>query len=120
MRLPEWGERASAKTRVKRGARYRCRERCGGHATKGCITWLSRGWETEVEEDRDARSECRGEEAEGIKKKVGKTAGRKLRRIGSLNHLGERELGVRPIIRPLASAPRLASSRLASTLLGGG
>lgn len=42
-------------------------------------------------------------QVEGIKKKVGKTAGRKLRRIGSLNHLGERKLDARPIIRPLVS-----------------
>lgn len=70
-------------TREREGEGERSRERCGGHATKGCITWLSRGWETEVKEDRDARGQSAGRGrrggAEGIKKKVGKTAGRKLR-----------------------------------------
>lgn len=77
MRSPEWSER---KSRVNEP------ERCRGHATKGCIT-------------RDGK---RKDKRDGPRKAPSRDGGRKsgencgketLRRIGSLNHLGERKLG---------------------------
>lgn len=62
-----------------------------GHATKGCIT---RRWETEAE--RVGRSESA--EMRSRRERSRKNCGRKLRRIGSLNYLGERKLGVCALI----------------------
>lgn len=79
MRSPEWSERKSRANEP---------ERCREHATKECIT------------TRDGK---RKDKRDGPKEAPARDGGRKseencgketLRRIGSLNHLGERKLGV--------------------------
>lgn len=80
MRSPEWSER---KNRVNEP------ERCRGHATKGRIT--ARNGKRKDKKRNGPRKAPNRDGGRNSGENCGKET---LRRIGSLNHLGERKLGV--------------------------